>query len=102
MRNDKTKKSYNLGAEMARQGMIPDDSEINLDDMEVVQELDLNPGVAYSPEINKAAAEAQRQRNIKNGMASGLGKGKSIAEADRAYGESRTLTRKLYKDNLFK
>ncbi len=90
------KKSYNIGAEMARQGLIPVDSEVNLDDMEVVDELDLSPGLAYRPGINKAAAEAQRQRNIRNGMASGLGKGKSIAAADKAYNDSRKFTRTLY------
>ena len=66
---DRPKKSYNVGAEMYRQGIIPMESEMNMDDMELVEELDLSPGLAYTPAINKAAAEAQRQRNIKNGMA---------------------------------
>ncbi len=96
MANEKPKKNYNLGAEMARQNLIPIDSEVNMNDMDVVEELDLSPGLAYRPGINKAAAEAQRQRNIRNGMASGLGKGKAIAAADRAYNDSRKLARKLY------
>lgn len=92
----KPRKSYNVGAELARQGIIPAESEMNLDDMEVVESLDLSPGLAYTPSINKAASEAQRQRNIRNGMASGLGKGRAIAEADKAYNDSRKLARKLY------
>jgi hypothetical protein len=96
-----TRKSYNIGAEMARQGRIPIDSEVNLDDMDVVDELDLSPGLAYRPGINKAAAEAQRQRNIRNGMASGLGKGKAIAAADKAYNESRKVARTLYQGKYY-
>jgi len=91
------KKSYNVGAEMARQGKIPVESEINIDDMDVVEALDLNPGLAYTPEINLEAAKAQRQRNIINGMAGGKGKGTSIAAADKAYDEARKLARSLYK-----
>jgi hypothetical protein len=91
------KKSYNVGAEMARQGMIPVDSEMNVDDMDVVEALDLTPGLAYTPEINIEAAKAQRQRNIINGMAGGKGKGVSIAAADKAYNDARKLARSLYK-----
>ena len=95
MDNNRPKKSYNVGAEMYRQGVIPLESEMNIDDMELVEELDLSPGLAYTPSINKAAAEAQRQRNIRNGMAEGLGKGKAIAAADKAYNEARKLARKM-------
>ncbi len=95
MENNKPKKSYNVGAEMYRQGMIPVESEMNIDDMELVEELDLSPGLAYTPGINKAAAQAQRQRNIRNGMAEGLGKGRAIAAADKAYNDARKLARKV-------
>jgi hypothetical protein len=94
---DRPKKSYNVGAEMVRQGIIPMESEMNMDDMELVEELDLSPGLAYTPAINKAAAEAQRQRNIKNGMAEGLGKNKAIKVADKAYNEARKLARNMFK-----
>jgi hypothetical protein len=94
--NDKEKKSYNVGAEMFRQGLLPRDSEMNLDDMDVVEALDLSPSLAYTPEINVEAAKVQRQRNIINGMTAGQGKGKAIAQADAAYNEARKLARKLY------
>jgi hypothetical protein len=94
---DRPKKSYNVGAEMVRQGLVPADSELNLDDMELIEALDLSPGLAYRPGINKAAAEAQRQRNIKNGMAEGLGKNKAIKVADKAYNEARKLARNMFK-----
>lgn len=89
------RKSYNVGAEMARQGLIPEESEMNLDDMEIVEELDLNPGVAYTPSINKAAADARRQRNIRNNLKAGMPKGRAIADADKAYNDSRKLAREI-------
>ncbi|MDA8863715.1 hypothetical protein N9I05_01545 [Pseudomonadales bacterium] len=92
---DRPKKSYNIGAEMYRQGIIPMESEMNMDDMELVEELDLSPSLAYTPSINKAAAEAQRQRNIRNGMTEGLTKSKAIKVADKAYNEARKLARKI-------
>jgi len=95
MENNKPKKSYNVGAEMYRQGIIPIESEMNMDDMELIEELDLSPGLAYTPSINKAAAQAQRQRNIRNGMTEGLSKNKAIAVADKAYNEARKLVRKI-------
>jgi len=94
---NKPKKSYNIGAEMARQGKIPVESEMNMDDMDVVEALDLTPGLAYTPEINIEAAKAQRQRNIINGIVGGKGRKNSIAIADKAYDEARKLARKLYK-----
>jgi len=93
---DRPKKSYNVGAEMVRQGLVPADSELNLDDMELIEALDLSPGLAYRPGINKAAAEAQRHRNIKNALMSGKNKRQSIKEADQAYNDARKLARKLY------
>ena len=89
------RKSYNVGAEMVRQGLLPEDSEENLDDMEVVEALDLNPGVAYTPSINKAAADAKRQRNIRDALEAGVPKGRAIAEADKAYNDARKLARSI-------
>ena len=89
------RKSYNIGAEKARKGLIPEDSEENLDDMEVVEALDLNPGLAYTPSINKAAADAKRQRNIRDALEAGVPKGRAIAEADKAYNEARKLAREI-------
>ena len=39
----------------------------NADDMDVVKEYGLDPALAYTPQINAAAIEAQYQRNIEAG-----------------------------------
>ena len=40
----------------------------DIDDMEVVEQFGLDPALAYTHEINAAAADAQMKDNIANGM----------------------------------
>ena len=53
-----SRKSYNIQA-------LRGDEQ---DDMEVVEQYGLDPAVAYTPEINAAAAEVQMKDSIANGM----------------------------------
>ena len=39
-----------------------------IDDMEVVEQFGLDPALAYTKELNAAAADAQMKDNIANGM----------------------------------
>ena len=39
-----------------------------IDDMEVVEQFGLDPALAYTKELNYAAADAQMKDNIANGM----------------------------------
>ena len=53
------KKNYNI---FALRG------DTNIDDMEVVEQFGLDPALAYTKELNAAAADAQMKDNIANGM----------------------------------
>ena len=53
-----SRKSYNI--EALRGG--------DLDDMELIEQYGLDPALAYTPEINAAAAEAQMKDSIADGM----------------------------------
>ena len=59
MTTSSPKKNYNIFA------LRGDD---NIDDMEVVEQFGLDPALAYTKELNAAAADAQMQDNIANGM----------------------------------
>ena len=39
-----------------------------IDDMEVVEQFGLDPALAYTKELNAAAADAQMKDNVANGM----------------------------------
>ena len=54
-----SRKSYNIQALRGDKGQ---------DDMDVVQQYNLDPALAYTPEINKAAIDAQYQDNIDAGV----------------------------------
>ena len=40
----------------------------DIDDMEVVEQFGLDPSLAYTKELNAAAADAQMKDNVANGM----------------------------------
>lgn len=44
----------------------------SIDDMDIVKQYDLDPKLAYTPEINMAAIEAQHQKNYEAGIRNGL------------------------------
>ena len=40
----------------------------DIDDMEIVEQFGLDPALAYTKELNAAAADAQMKDNVANGM----------------------------------
>ena len=59
MTTSSPKKNYNIFALRGNQ---------TIDDMEVVEQFGLDPALAYTKELNYAAADAQMKDNIANGM----------------------------------
>ena len=59
MTTSSPKKNYNIFALRGNQ---------TIDDMEVVEQFGLDPALAYTKELNYAAADAQMKDNITNGM----------------------------------
>ena len=64
----------------------------DIDDLEVCQNLGIDPSLAYTPQINKAAVDAVYVKNIEDGMKSGLTKEKAVARAK----EQRNIAHKLH------
>ena len=69
----------------------------DIDDLEVCEDLGLDPSLAYTPQINKAATDAVYERNVKDGIRSGLSEEESIANARKARNDSLKLWQTLSK-----
>ena len=69
----------------------------DIDDLEVCEDLGLDPSLAYTPQINKAATDVIYERNIRDGMKSGLSIEESTMQAKKARGESHKLWTSLSK-----
>lgn len=69
----------------------------DIDDLEVCEDLGLDPSLAYTAQINKAATDAIYERNIKDGIRSGLSEKESIANAREARNDSLKLWQTLSK-----
>lgn len=74
------KKNYNMFSEM---GLNLNSGE-EVDDMDVVEALKLDPSVAYTPQVNVAALDVVYARNV---------------ESHRAAGDSRQVARKKAHDS---
>ena len=75
------KKNYNVGHLLGQ----------DIDDLEVCQNLGLDPALAYTPEINKAATDAVYIRNIEDGVRSGLSEEEAITIAKQKRSEAHKL-----------
>ena len=82
------RKNYNVGHMLG----------LDIDDLEVCQDLKLSPDLAYTPEINRAATEAIYQRNIVDGVRSGLSEKEAINQAKKARSDTHKLWTTLSKD----
>ena len=69
----------------------------DIDDLEVCEDLGLDPSLAYTPQINKAATDAVYKRNVTDGIRSGLSEEESIARAREARNDSLKLWQTLSK-----
>jgi len=69
----------------------------DIDDLEVCEDLGLDPSLAYTPQINKAATDAVYERNVKDGIRSGLSEEESVANARKARNDSLKLWQTLAK-----
>jgi len=74
------KKSYNR---LALQG-------VDIDDMEFIKEFNLNPQLAYTPEINDALLNTMYDKNIRSYINTGM----PIAEAKSKAGRLRAQAKK--------
>jgi len=72
----------------------------DIDDLEVCEDLGLDPSLAYTPQINKAATDVVYARNIKDGIRSGLSEKEAVSKARTARNDSlklwQTLSKKKY------
>lgn len=92
---DKKRRNYNPGAVMVELGQAPVGSQFDLDDMEIVEELGLNPKLAYTPGINEAALQKQREDHIKDLVAGGYDMPQARKIADDSMNEARKSIKKL-------
>lgn len=83
-----SKKSYNIAQHGYNDGTYADD-------MQLVEELGLDPEVAYTPKINIAAAEAVRDMNYKSYINSGLSEAEANAKANSNHKITLTNIKKL-------
>lgn len=82
------KKNYNVAWMMGH----------DINDLEVCEDLGLDPSLAYTPEINRAATDAVYERNIQDGIRSGLSVEESTIKAREARSNSHKLWSTLSKD----
>jgi len=73
----------------------------DIDDLEVCQNLGLDPSVAYTPEINKAAVDAVYISNIEDGIKSGLSEEEAMAIAKKQRNDAHKLHTSLVKNYKF-
>ena len=91
------KKNYNLGAQLVEKGLAPKGSPLDLDDMDVVEELGLDPKLAYTPALNEAALQRTRERTIRDLVEGGYEEKQARMLADKAMSEQRQLMKKVQK-----
>ena len=68
-----------------------------IDDMDIVKQYNLDPKVAYTPEINDAAIDAQYQKNMEAAKRNGLNDEGAKKYADQYRNEARQLLKKVAK-----
>jgi len=73
------KKNYNR---LALQG-------VDIDDMEFVKQFNLDPQVAYTPQINEVMLNRMYNKNIKGFISMGHPEGKAKAEAGRLRAQAK-------------
>ena len=71
---------------------------MDIDDLEVCKDLKLSPDLAYTPNINREATEVIYQRNIRDGVRSGLTREESIDKAKQARSDTTKLYERLSKN----
>jgi len=70
----------------------------NITDLEVCEDLKLDPSLAYTPAINQAATEAVYQRNIVDGVRDGLSESQAVQEAQKQRVTTQHLQSQLLKN----
>ena len=92
-----SKKNYNPGAIMVELGQAPVGSEFDLDDMEIVEELGLDPKLAYTPQLNEAAFQKQKENSISDLVQGGYSVEDARKIANDNMSTARETLRKLNK-----
>ena len=92
-----SKKNYNPGAIMVELGQAPVGSEFDLDDMEIVEELGLDPKLAYTPQLNEAAFQKQKENSISDLVQGGYSMEDARKIANDNMSTARETLRKLNK-----
>ena len=92
-----SKKNYNPGAIMVELGQAPVGSEFDLDDMEIVEELGLDPKLAYTPQLNEAAFQKQKENSISDLVQGGYSVEDARTIANDNMSTARETLRKLNK-----
>lgn len=88
------KKNYNPGAIMVELGHAGKGSQFDLDDMEIVEQLGLDPKVAYTPGINEAAFQKQKELHMVDLIRGGY----DSKQASRMANESMNTARQTLRD----
>jgi hypothetical protein len=81
------RKNYNTAALMGA----------DITDLEVCEDLKLNPNLAFTPEINIAALKVVRQRNINDAMKSGMTENAAVKNANQEFNKAKSLNEALLK-----
>ena len=92
-----TKRNYNPGALMVELGEAEKGSQFDLDDMEVVEELGLDPKLAYTPALNEAALQKQRESHVQDLVRGGYDPKQANRMAAEGMNESRNTIKELLK-----
>lgn len=91
------KKNYNPGAIMVELGQAAPGSEFDLDDMDVVEELGLDPELAYTPGINEAAFQKQKENHMIDLVIGGYSPEDARKIANDSMSTARSTLRELNK-----
>ena len=83
------RKSHNLGAMMREKGIIPEGHPMDLDDMEIIEQLGLDAKLAYTPGINEAAFQKQRENSIEDQVKGGVDIKQATMKADKDLSDAR-------------
>jgi hypothetical protein len=81
------RKNYNTAALMGA----------DITDLEVCEDLKLNPNLAFTPGINIAALKVVRQRNIDDAMKSGMTENAAVKNANQEFNKAKSLNEALLK-----
>lgn len=90
-------KNYNPGAIMVELGLAPPGSQYDLDDMEIVEELGLDPKLAYTPGINEAAFQKTKENHMIDLVRGGYEPEEARKIANESMAEARATLRDLNK-----